>query len=53
MRGVLREARKARLVLVPRDRLASKVSAPPKTFLIRAEALYMKCKDEQVNGVKT
>jgi len=39
VKGVVREPRNERRVLVPRETLASKVSAPPKIFLRRAEAL--------------
>ena len=38
--GIVSVPRKARRVLVPMDIFASKVSAPPKTLRIRAEAVY-------------
>jgi len=37
--GVVNIPRKARLVFVPADRLASKVSAPPNTLRMRAKAV--------------
>ena len=50
VRGVVREARNERRVWVPRETLASKVSAPPKIFLMRAEALWFHlCKKRKKN----
>ena len=55
VRGVVKEARNERRVLVPRETLASKVSAPPKTFLIRAEALclYLRKEYQKKEGKET
>jgi len=47
VRGVVREARNERRVLVPRETLASKVSAPPKTFRMRAEALCLQLRKKK------
>ena len=38
--GAVNAAWKERRVLVPKETFASKVSAPPKTFLIRLVALF-------------
>jgi len=47
VRGVVMEARNERQVLVPSEILASKVSAPPRTFLMRTEALWFHLRKEK------
>jgi len=47
MRGVVMEARNERQVLVPSEILASKVSAPPRTSLMRTEALWFHLRKEK------